>query len=179
MNLIDKAWVIAKHFHKDQYYGENPYWVHLFAVEHNLNRFHPHGLTLDDVLLSAGILHDTIEDTSLTLSALTQMMGIKVSSLVDLVSNPKGVMTRKDKFAYSLPRIAPVRGARLIKLADRIANVESGGKVDMYIKEYPLFRKYLYPFDRSPMSPVATWDVIMEKTMWGHLDNLLKWENKE
>jgi hypothetical protein len=47
-------------------------------------------------------------------------------------------------------------------LADRIANVEHGGKlVDMYKREYEDFRRALYTKDEY-------------ENMWNHLDGLMK-----
>jgi hypothetical protein len=51
-------------------------------------------------------------------------------------------------------------------LADRIANIEHGGKVDMYAEEYQQFKGVL--FLNTP---------VHAKIMWGHLEKLLKIEN--
>jgi len=50
-----------------------------------------------------------------------------------------------------------------LKLADRIANIEHGGKIDMYAKEYQEFKGALYL--NTPDSA---------KKMWAHLEKLLK-----
>ena len=64
--------------------------------------------------------------------------------------------------ALTYPKIRASADAVRLKLADRIANVENGGKlVDMYRREYEDFRRALYtPGQADPM--------------WAHLDELLK-----
>ena len=48
----------------------------------------------------------------------------------------------------------------------RIANVEHGGKIDMYAKEYQEFKGALF-LNTPPYG----------KSMWGYLDRLLKVDN--
>ena len=70
---------------------------------------------------------------------------------------------REEKKKKTLPKTASNPDAIILKLADRIANIEHGGKVDMYVKEYSEFKGALYlntPKDALPM--------------WEHLDTLLK-----
>jgi hypothetical protein len=40
----------------------------------------------------------------------------------------------------TLPKTASNPDAIIVKLADRIANIEHGGKVEMYAKEYDEFK---------------------------------------
>lgn len=80
----------------------------------------------------AGYLHDAIEDGNLSYN--------------------------KEK---TLPKTASNRNAVILKLADRIANIEHGGKIDMYRKEYPEFRQALYN------------DHHIAKCLWNRLDELL------
>jgi hypothetical protein len=53
--------------------------------------------------------------------------------------------------------------AIILKLADRIANIEHGGKIDMYRKEQIDFKGSL--FLSTPLDA---------RVMWDYLDNLLK-----
>ena len=70
---------------------------------------------------------------------------------------------RKEKKAKTLPKTASNPDAIILKLADRIANIEHGGKIDMYAKEYDEFKGAL--FLNTPSDG---------KIMWNHLDILLK-----
>jgi (p)ppGpp synthase/HD superfamily hydrolase len=62
----------------------------------------------------------------------------------------------------TLPKTASNPDAVIIKLADRIANIEHGGKIEMYAKEYEDFRRNLYQSDR------------VAAPLWEHLEKLLK-----
>jgi guanosine-3',5'-bis(diphosphate) 3'-pyrophosphohydrolase len=80
---------------------------------------------LDTNLVMAGLLHDTIEDTSTTAQELERLFGSDISALVvemtDDKSLPKAV--RKEKQVENAPHKS-VR-AQVIKLADKISNLRS------------------------------------------------------
>lgn len=69
---------------------------------------------------------------------------------------------RKEKKEKTLPKTASNPDAIILKLADRIANIEHGGKVDMYRKEYQEFKGAL--FLNTPNDG---------KSMWEYLDKLM------
>jgi len=71
---------------------------------------------------------------------------------------------RKEKKIKTLPKTASNPDAVIIKLADRIANIEHGGKIDMYAKEYADFKNHLYQADK------------VAAPLWDHLESLLKIE---
>jgi (p)ppGpp synthase/HD superfamily hydrolase len=160
--------------HGGQLYGGVPYTHHLAAVEAVLRRFEEdvkNGVAKDlvyitpvadryDALLVATWLHDVVEDTPTKLKEIAEMFGHIVSELVGAVTNEKGE-NRKVRAALTYPKIRSFPGAVALKLADRIANVENGGKlVDMYRKEYEDFRRALYTAGQY-------------EAMWAHLDKLL------
>ena len=64
-----------------------------------------------------------------------------------------------------LPKTASNPDAIILKLGDRIANIEHGGKIDMYRDEYEEFHQFL--FARTPEDG---------RDMWRHLEELLKLE---
>lgn len=139
-----------------------PYTVHLEAVVSVLSRF---GVT-DPLMVSAGWLHDSIEDTGTSYNDLKKDFGGEVAELVYTVTNELG-RSRVERNAKTYPKIAGNEKATTLKLADRIANVEQGlargGKNDMYAVEYPTFKAALY----AP----STSDILAR--MWAHLDLLL------
>lgn len=144
--------------HAGQCYSTGlPYTHHLAEVEAVLRRFH-----VDEVaMLEAAWCHDVVEDTPTKLKEIVEMFGQRVADLVGAVTNEPGD-NRKVRAALTYPKIRSVPGATCLKLADRIANVETGGKlVDMYRKEYEDFRRALYVPDENV-------------EMWAHLDALLK-----
>lgn len=75
-----------------------------------------------DVLIAA-LLHDTVEDTGATLEELTIRFGKKISHYVKEVSDDKSLPkeVRKKKQVEHVPALS--YGALLIKLADKISNL--------------------------------------------------------
>jgi (p)ppGpp synthase/HD superfamily hydrolase len=79
----------------------------------------------DPGLVMAGLLHDTIEDTETTRAELAEAFGEDVASLVAEVTDDPGLPRdeRKRRQVETAPA-KPAR-ARMIKLADKIANLRS------------------------------------------------------
>lgn len=159
MRAVEKAKKIALEAHGDQKYGNHPYSVHLEAVVEALIRF---GYGQREDLLVAGYLHDSLEDTDLP-EEVVREFGEAVLAMVKGVTNEEGA-NRKERNAKTYPKIKSTPDALVLKLADRIANVEASAsrpdKLEMYRSEYKGFREAL--FDGRYLS------------MWDHLDNLLK-----
>lgn len=155
-DLVILAREIALRHHGDQRYGDKPYGYHLEQVAAVLTRF---GLGTPE-LLAAAWLHDVIEDTGATAADLA-IAGIpaRVIALVEAVTDEPGA-TRDERKAKTYPKTAALRDAVAIKLADRIANVEAGGKVTKYAREQPAFRAGLH-------NPAHGLDAL-----WRHLDTL-------
>lgn len=151
-----EARLVAVRAHGLQPYDEIfPYEKHLDDVVDVLKRFGFSGK-----YIVAGYLHDTIEDGSLSYNKIKRYFGLEVAEIVYCVTDEIG-RNREEKKAKTLPKIAGNLDAIVVKLADRIANIEHGGKVDMYQKEYKHFRNILYKNDPS------------HEDMWKHLDGLL------
>jgi (p)ppGpp synthase/HD superfamily hydrolase len=79
----------------------------------------------DPGLVMAGLLHDTIEDTETSRAELVEAFGEDVASLVAEVTDAPGLLRdeRKRRQVESAP--AKSARARMIKLADKIANLHS------------------------------------------------------
>ena len=173
MKLLD-ALTYAAQKHGDQKYGDGiPYIKHCSDVVIVLQRF---GISDEDILV-AGALHDVLEDTDTTSWELEKEFGSRVTKLVELVSNerfgdvPK--LTRKEKHLLQYPKIATDADAVLVKLGDRIANVESGGFISMYRGEHEYFKETLQ--GGYALGDLHAWREIWgsEMQMWNHLDGLL------
>jgi (p)ppGpp synthase/HD superfamily hydrolase len=150
--------------HGDQRYGEQPYVSHLVAVTHNLRRFGQGRIEL----ICAAWLHDTVEDTQVTVDEVRAAFGDDVAAIVDAVTTQAGP-DRTSRNALTYPRIVAIPGAVTVKLADRIANVEAcwsnqSYKLFRYRDEYPGFREAMR--DDAHLPTLAMWD---------HLDKLLGW----
>ena len=78
---------------------------------------------IDENVLCAAILHDTIEDTETTVEELQEHFGEKITSIVLEVTDDKSLekSVRKQKQVEHAASIS--HEAQLVKLADKIANV--------------------------------------------------------
>lgn len=79
---------------------------------------------VDDVaVLIAAVLHDTVEDTGTRPEELEQRFGADVRRLVEEVTDDKS-LPKKERKRLQIEHTASMsRGARLIKLGDKICNV--------------------------------------------------------
>jgi guanosine-3',5'-bis(diphosphate) 3'-pyrophosphohydrolase len=131
----------AEAAHGDQKYGDTPYVSHLIAVRAVLSDF---GFGGD--LGVAAWLHDLLEDTSTTPSQLELSFGSSVTKLVQCVTGEG--KNRKERVECTYGRIEQNPQAVVLKLADRIANVEACARLadprlEMYRKEHPTFKTRL------------------------------------
>ena len=82
ISMIEKAYRIAKEAHKDQVrksgepYIIHPLWVGIILAD----------LEMDKETIVAGMLHDAVEDTAMTLDDITKEFGEEVALLVDGVT---------------------------------------------------------------------------------------------
>lgn len=78
---------------------------------------------IDENVLCAAILHDTIEDTETTVEELQEHFGEKITSIVLEVTDDKSLekSVRKQKQVEHAATIS--HEAKLVKLADKIANI--------------------------------------------------------
>lgn len=129
---LDHAIDIATDAHKGQKRrsGE-PYIIHPLSVAVTLIDW---GMDIDSVL--AGILHDTVEDTSLTVEQLETLFGKDVAFLVDGVTKVSQARAGMEDLSHYLPQtkdnlskllIAIGQDVRviIIKLADRLHNLQT------------------------------------------------------
>lgn len=159
--LVNKAQLFASQAHAGQQYDGGPYTKHLAAVAAVLTRY---GVT-DEELLCAAWLHDTVEDTPISVESIEKLFGSRVSDLVWRVTNEEG-RNRKERHAKTYGKIAANKDAVTLKLADRIANVEASlaseqDFLGMYKKEFEGFKQALYTQGEN-------------EAMWAHLASLLQ-----
>jgi len=154
--------LMAIHAHQGQTYDEvYPYEKHLRDVVNVVKRFGFSGK-----YIIASWLHDIIEDTSLSYNKVKKFYGYEVAEMVYCVTDELG-RNREEKKRKTLPKTASNPDAIIVKLADRIANIEHGGKIDMYAKEYSQFKGALHLNSSKGAEP-----------MWEHLETLLKIEKE-
>lgn len=128
LSMIQKAYEIAKKAHSGQLRksGE-PYIIHPLCVGIILT-----DLKLDKESISAGLLHDVVEDTDMTTEELNEIFGGEVAFLVDGVTKMGQIANVSDKTeeqAENLKKmfIAMAKDIRvlIIKLADRLHNIRT------------------------------------------------------
>ncbi|MCC7385490.1 MAG: bifunctional (p)ppGpp synthetase/guanosine-3',5'-bis(diphosphate) 3'-pyrophosphohydrolase [Deltaproteobacteria bacterium] len=127
IDLIKRAYVFSAKVHQGQVRksGE-PYLVHPLEVCGLLA-----DMRLDEHTLSAGILHDTIEDTVATAEDLKQLFGPQVSEIVEGVTKLSTIpySTSHERAAENFRRmvVAMAKDIRviLVKLADRLHNMRT------------------------------------------------------
>jgi (p)ppGpp synthase/HD superfamily hydrolase len=127
--LLTKArrYACLAHAKNGQMYGNMPYVYHLSHVENTLRKFKIN----DDELYIAAWLHDILEDTDVTFDELEKEFGHYIAHIVNCVTEPK-IGTRKKRHIITYPKIRSDKRCVILKLADRIANVETGALNDMY-----------------------------------------------
>jgi (p)ppGpp synthase/HD superfamily hydrolase len=123
MDLIEKALQVAAMAHDHQYRKKTniPYITHPIAVGMILMK-----AGYDDELIAAGILHDTVEDTPLTLKNIEETFGPKIARIVEGCSEPDktlGWEVRK-KHTIEYLKTAPLE-IRVVACADKLHNIRS------------------------------------------------------
>ena len=121
--LIVKALEFAAHKHRDQRRKDalaSPYINHPIALANVLVH---EGQVSDPTVLSAALLHDTVEDTQTTAAELREVFGEKIASIVLEVTDDKNLLKAERK-RLQIEHAAHIsREAKLVKLADKICNV--------------------------------------------------------
>jgi len=127
LKLIRDAYDFASVAHKDQrrHSGE-PFITHPLAVAEILAE-----LELDLVTIAAGLLHDVVEDTPISIDTVREIFGEEIALLVDGVTKLSRLeyKTKEEQQAETLRKmfLAMAKDIRviLIKLADRLHNMRT------------------------------------------------------
>jgi (p)ppGpp synthase/HD superfamily hydrolase len=123
--LVLSAADFAAARHRDQRRkgrDSEPYVNHLIEVAHHLSRS---ASGHDPVLLAAGFLHDTIEDTDTTLGELDALFGPDVAHIVAEVTDDKSLRKDERKRLQVATITTKSRRAQLLAIADKTANLRS------------------------------------------------------
>jgi (p)ppGpp synthase/HD superfamily hydrolase len=123
MNLIEKALQAAAEAHEGQYRKNTkvPYIAHPAAVGFILQK-----AGYNDELVAAGILHDTVEDTELTLEDIEQTFGTKVANIVAGCSEPDKSLSWEERKEHTIQYLKTAsEEIRVVACADKLHNVRS------------------------------------------------------
>ena len=127
LELIQKAYVFAAAAHAGQtrLSGE-PYLSHPLAVADTLA-----DMGFDEPTVAAGLLHDTVEDTSMTIDDIAENFGDEVADIVDGVTKISKIVfeNKEEAQAENIRKmiLAMSHDMRVImvKLADRLHNMRT------------------------------------------------------
>ena len=127
-DFLRRSYEFAEKAHRGQWrQSGEPYFTHCIATANVLTE-----LKLDVRTVSAGLLHDVIEDTSVTRDELANLFGDTIAQLVQGVSKIgrykfRGGAQQRQAENYLKLLLATAEDIRviLIKLADRLHNMET------------------------------------------------------
>ena len=123
--LLGRAYAVADHWHAGQYRKSGaPYITHPLAVSILLA-----DIGMDTTTLVAALLHDTVEDTGLTIGEVKAEFGAEVAVLVDGVTKLDGARwgdhAEGETFRKMLLAASIDLRVLVIKLADRVHNMRT------------------------------------------------------
>ncbi len=127
VELINRAYVFAAHAHARQRRSTGEYYIsHPLAVAKNLV-----DLRMDVSSIVTGLLHDTVEDTHVTLDDIKSRFGDEIAKLVDGVTKVGKIHFRSsehqkaENFRKMILATAQDLRVLLVKLADRLHNMNT------------------------------------------------------
>jgi GTP pyrophosphokinase len=127
VDLLRRAYEVAAEAHAGQVRKTgDPYITHPLAVAHMLANY-----GLDEPTLAAALLHDTVEDTNITLGDLSMQFGDEIGRLIDGVTKLDRVRysNREQAQAATIRKmvVAMAQDVRvlIIKLFDRLHNLRT------------------------------------------------------
>ncbi len=121
VNLLNAVIFATKKHQGQKRKGKNqdPYIFHPLNVAKVIMEI---GHIVDQDIVIAAVLHDTLEDTTATIKELTKYFGLKVTDIVAEVSDDKSLdkNERKQRQVRHAPSLT--YGARVVKLGDKLVN---------------------------------------------------------
>ena len=166
------AEAFARRAHADQRYGELAFSEHLAYVHRILRAFgFDDSNPRDSSIFVTAWLHDVLEDTTVSRDAIVAVFGEAIARSVDVLTLTSS-QSRREALLGSLDRMQDDEVALVVKLADRIANVDvcrtaflrTGGSLcyTTYVAEWRYLRE---PFCRLAGRGRAN-------ALWRYLDSL-------
>ena len=121
MSKIIEARNFAKKKHTGQLRknGKTPYYFHLKDVVKNLKKMK----VLDEDIICAAWLHDTIEDTDTDFDVIQERFGKNVAKIVVSVTKDSRLSKKQQEAKYAKDLKFSNAKAKLVKIADILANI--------------------------------------------------------
>lgn len=134
MNKISEALLFARKAHKGQKYGDKPYYYHIKNVVDLCIT-----MNYSEEIIIAAALHDVLEDTKIGYQEIKNKFGEEVAEIVYCVTDELG-RNRKERKLKTYPKIRENWKATVVKICDRISNIEHSKltdkkKLNMYLSE--------------------------------------------
>src|SRR5580693_7552890 len=127
VELLRRAYVFSAFEHRGQVrHSGEPYLIHPLAVADVLA-----DLKLDAVTVSAGLLHDVVEDTLTTIERIRELFGPEVAHVVEGVTKISAIrfssseQRQAENFRKMLLAMVDDIRVILVKLADRLHNMRT------------------------------------------------------
>ncbi len=126
--LIGRAYRLAEKAHAGQKRNTGePYFIHVLATAENLSLW-----KLDEATIAAGLLHDTVEDTAVTLEDIKNKFGGDIAFLVNGVTKLghikyRGAEAKVENLRKMILALSQDLRVIFIKLADRLHNMQTLG----------------------------------------------------
>ncbi len=120
--LVGKAYHFAEEAHKGQMKGKKPFFIHPATVGLRLAEWKQ-----DSQVISAGLLHDTVEDTEVMLSEIKKEFGEKIAFYVDgmswskkkvngkMVKDYEGLFKKFLEYVKKEPKLAIVKAGDMYR----------------------------------------------------------------
>lgn len=132
MTLSTRAELFAKSIHANQVdKAGKPYIGHLQAVVNNL-------IEPTEDMVAVAWLHDSVEDTGITLDEISSLFGESVAKAVDAITKRKG-----ESYSEYLNRVKANPIARLVKIADLSHNMDLSRLLKITEKDLERKAKYI------------------------------------
>lgn len=129
MNRIEEAILFALEAHKGQKrkLTDIPYIVHPLEVCSVIA-----GITSDEDIIIAGLLHDTVEDSGIDPKDIKEKFGSRVAAIVQCETedkyshlDPKDTWQRRKEESLLILSVTQEIGVKILWLADKLANLRS------------------------------------------------------
>ncbi len=171
--LLEKAILYATRAHAGQIRKgtQTPYIVHPFTVSMIL-----HEQGCDEDVVVSGLLHDTVEDTVVTLEDIESEFGRRIAKIVGFVTEPDKSLPWETRKTWMLDSIknAPLE-AKCVSCADKLHNLTTlmqthekvGDKVwDYFSRGYDLQKWYARAMVKSLFNGL---EAVQQKPMFYEL----------
>lgn len=157
MKKLERALMVAEKAHVGQSYDIYPYMYHVKQVVRIADE-----LGFDESIIVASALHDTLEDTELSYNDIKKAFGEEVAEIVYAVTDELG-RNRAERKLNTLPKIRANWKATVVKICDRIANVEQSRlynkeKYKMYQDEHNNFCNHLMSSEHPHNETNKAWE---------------------